>query len=486
MVFTTFTFVLFLLAAFPIYWSIRSRTGQNLFIVLASYFFYGWWDYRFCSLMMISSLIDYVAGMKIDGLAPGRKRRAYLILSMTANLGMLGFFKYFNFFTESAATILTSMGFQANVTTLGIVLPVGISFYTFQTMCYTLDIYQGRLKACHSLIDYLAYVSFFPQLVAGPIERAGRLLAQFNNPRTFDAAQATDGCRQMLWGFFKKMVIADNLSPFVDVAYTAPEHFTGAGLLLATTLFGFQIYCDFSGYSDIAIGLGKLFGINLMRNFAYPYFSQSIDEFWRRWHISLSTWFRDYVYHPLGGSRVSRWKQARNILITFTLSGLWHGASWNFVIWGALHGLAILPVMFLRDHGAKIRASDPPGGAGLLPHPMTVVRILLTFAFTTITWVFFRSQDFGITRQIFGRIFSLAEVAPGTLAMSPGGALSMGMMSALLGILIVAEWLAKAHQHPLQVAHLPRIARWAVYTVIFWAIMYLGTHVSGQFIYFQF
>ncbi|MGZ8938621.1 MAG: MBOAT family O-acyltransferase, partial [Limisphaerales bacterium] len=304
--------------------------------MISSYVFYGWWDWRFCFLMLASSLIDYFAGNAIHRSTSPRARRTFLYFAITANLTFLGVFKYFHFFTDSLVIALAAVGLELNTTTFSIILPVGISFYTFQTLSYTIDIYRRQFAPQKSLLDYLCFVSFFPQLVAGPIERAAHLLPQFQTPRSFSDADARAGLRLILWGLMKKMLVADNIGPIVDEAFNAPSGVFGSVLLLATVLFAFQIYCDFSAYSDIAAGTAKLFGIRLMRNFAYPYFSQSLTEFWRRWHISLSTWFRDYVYFPLGGNRVAPSLVYRNLLIICVVSGLWHGAAWTFVIWGLL------------------------------------------------------------------------------------------------------------------------------------------------------
>ncbi len=487
MTFTTFTFALFLVIVFTAYWAMRSRTRQNLLLVVSSYIFYGWWDYKFCALMLISSLVDYGASYNLgrDDLSSG-KRRAYLLASIFTNLGLLGFFKYYNFFVDSTASFLASAGFQINPLTLDIILPVGISFYTFQTMGYTIDVYRRHVKPSHKLIDYLAYVSFFPQLVAGPIERAGNLLPQFSNPRTFQYAEAVDGCRQILWGAFKKMVVADNLARFVDPAFADPTMYSGKQLAIATVFFAWQIYCDFSGYTDIAIGTAKLFGFRLMRNFAHPYFSQSIDEFWRRWHISLSTWFRDYLYIPLGGSRVSKFRHIRNVLVTFVVSGFWHGASWNFVIWGAIHGMAVLPTHFLSTDQAKAASRGTPGGERLIPSIKTTVKIGVTFFVACVGWVFFRAQGFDNALLILKKIFTWSSVDAGKTQLQLVGFLTKYQMVSLLIGMIAAEWMMRRHAHALALDRLPRLMRWMTYSAIVWLIFYYGTYLNGQFIYFQF
>src|SRR6056297_941955 len=332
MLFNSLVFFLFLSIVFVLYWLFRNQLKlQNIIVLISSYIFYGWWDWRFLSLIVISSLADYFIGLWLDRSEKKTKRKLLLALSIVVNIGILGFFKYFNFFIDSAAGFLNQFGFQANPTSLQIILPVGISFYTFQTLSYSIDIYRRQIEPTKNIIAFFAFVSFFPQLVAGPIERARNLVPQFLKKRTFDPVNAGDGIRQMLWGFFKKIVIADNAAVYANEIFTNYSDHTGGTLLLGAVLFGFQIYGDFSGYSDIAIGTARLFGFDLMRNFAYPYFSRDIAEFWRRWHISLSTWFRDYIYIPLGGSRGGTLMKIRNTFIIFVISGFWHGANWTFI-----------------------------------------------------------------------------------------------------------------------------------------------------------
>jgi D-alanyl-lipoteichoic acid acyltransferase DltB (MBOAT superfamily) len=336
-------------------------------VLLASYFFYGWWDYRFCGLMLFASLLDYAIGWQISRTRIPRKRRFWLAVTLASNLGLLGFFKYFNFFADSFALWAAAAGLNVSTTTLNIVLPIGISFYTFQTLSYTIDIYRGSFQPRGDVIEYLAFVSFFPQLVAGPIERASDLLPQFSKQRFFKYEAAVEGCRLMLWGFIKKMVFADNLGLIADQIFGRASTASGAELAFGTACFAFQIYCDFSGYSDIAVGTANLFGIRLSRNFAYPYFSQSCTEFWRRWHISLSRWFRDYVFIPLGGSRGSRRQTFGNVMSTMLLSGLWHGAAWHFVSWGALHGFYLASYPFQRPAGPGAAITKLPGGDAFAP-----------------------------------------------------------------------------------------------------------------------
>lgn len=480
MTFTTLTFLIFFVWVFAIYWSLRNRMAQNVLLVIVSYIFYGWWDWRFCWLMLASSLLDYVVGIALERGEVPWKRKAILSVGLSGNLAMLGFFKYFNFFAGNLQAFGAQLGWHFDPITVNVVLPVGISFYTFQTMSYSIDIYRRQLKATTHIVEYLAYVSFFPQLVAGPIERATHLLPQFLRARRFSSAQAIDGCRQALWGFAKKMVIADNLGPIVDAAYGNPGAYNGAELALATVFFAFQIYCDFSAYSDIAIGTARLLGFELMRNFAYPYFSQSVGEFWRRWHISLSTWFKDYVYFPLGGSRVPKPRMAMNVMITFLLSGLWHGASWNFIIWGGLNGLGVLPEILRPGHRRRVAAELPAAN----PTPATLLKIAATFSFICVGWVFFRAATLSSALEVFQRIGTdFIGEAGGLLARHD---VTDGRIFAALIVLVAAEWIQRAHPHPIVWVRWPQPVRWAAYTALFWTIIYLGTFGSGQFIYFQF
>ena len=347
MLFNSIEFAFFLPIVFILYWFVFNKKlkTQNILLLVSSYVFYGWWDWRFLFLILFSSFIDFVLGIKLSKSESKLNRKLLLLTSVAVNIGFLGFFKYYNFFAESFANAFTFFGQSINPERLNIILPVGISFYTFQTLSYTIDVYKNKLKPTTNVISFFAFVSFFPQLVAGPIERATNLLPQFYKKRTFKYVAAVDGMRQILLGLFKKIVIADNCATLVNTIFDNPENFSGSTLFVGAVLFAFQIYGDFSGYSDIAIGTARLFGFNLMKNFALPYFSRDIAEFWRRWHISLSTWFRDYVYIPLGGSRGSLSLQIRNIFIIFIVSGFWHGANWTFIVWGALHALFYIPLM---------------------------------------------------------------------------------------------------------------------------------------------
>ena len=483
--FASLTFIVFVFVVFSLYWSARRRTPQNIVLLLASYAFYAWWDYRFLALIALSTIVDFCAGHFVGPTRAPRVRHSALAISVLLNLGLLGFFKYFNFFADSFQSIMVLLGWDPGPMTLRIVLPVGISFFTFQTMSYTIDVYRQTIPPCRNLLDYATYVSFFPQLVAGPIERGATLLPQFQAPRTFEHDSAVDGARQILWGFFKKMVIADNLAVLVDSQYADPTQSSGILLIAATIAFAFQIYCDFSGYSDIAIGLGRWFGIRLSRNFAYPYFSQSLPEFWRRWHISLSTWFRDYLYIPLGGNRRSaRWTRL-NIMATFIVSGLWHGAAWTFVVWGTVHGLALLV-----DRGVVYRGPLPrtpiSSNEPNRPDVATLMRIARTFTIVCLAWVLFRATSFQDAMIIYEHI--------GTGFFSPTAwaeAAELGKsrnirLAVLVAVLVTVEWRTRRSPHPLCINHWPRWGRWVIYTVLFWVTMNLGTRSNSEFIYFQF
>jgi len=396
--FNSLDFAIFLPIVFIVYWFITNRNLklQNFIIVLASYVFYGWWDWRFLSLIIFSTIIDYSVGLRFSNTTKPSERKFLLMISLAINLGLLGFFKYFNFFIESFNAAFASAGIHTNMSSLNIILPVGISFYTFQTMSYTIDIYRNKIEPTKNILAFMAFVSFFPQLVAGPIERASHLLPQFLKNRKFDYKKASSGIKLIAWGFFKKVVIADNAAQLVNEIFKNYPNESYISLIVGTILFAFQIYCDFSGYSDIAIGLGRILGFDLTYNFKFPYFSSNIREFWNRWHISLSSWFRDYIYIPLGGNKVSQYRVLFNTFCVFVLSGFWHGANWTFVFWGFLHALFFMPIILLRDRFPKENFS------------MNIKRLSFIFAnfgLVCLAWVFFRAENiqdaFLYLRQIF-------------------------------------------------------------------------------------
>ena len=473
MLFNSIEFAVFLVIVFGIYWTLNKQNLrlQNLFILVVSYVFYGWWDYRFLSLIAFSTLVDYVCSIKIGGSDKPSVRKTFLWISILTNLGLLMFFKYFNFFIDSWNEAWAGLGYHGmEYHFITIILPVGISFYTFQTMSYTIDVYRGALKPTKDIVAFSAYVTFFPQLVAGPIERATNLLPQIQTPRRFNYEQSVSGLRLILWGLFKKIVIADTLAPIVDTIFTDYQSQPGLVLLAGAIFFSFQIYCDFSGYSDIAIGTSKLFGIELMSNFKFPYFSRTIAEFWRRWHISLSTWFRDYIYFPLGGSRVSKSVAIRNIFIIFLVSGFWHGANWTFIAWGAIHAFLYIPSFIFgynrRDidvigHGSKVSFAD-------------IFRIILTYCLVTIAWIFFRAPSIGDAIGYIGHMFS-----------NPQGASSYNLYYAYIVALLGIEWLMRRNER--QVLNTGyRALNWAIYIVLILVIFLHANNSANNFIYFQF
>ena len=393
MVFNSIDFIIFLTLAFSLYWFVfhHSLRGQNLFLVICSYIFYSWWDWRFLSLIIISTIIDYNVGLKIFKNNRIFVKKIYLWISIISNLLLLCTFKYFNFFIDSWLSVASTFGFKQSSITINLILPVGISFYTFQTISYSLDIYRGSIKPTKDFISFAAFICFFPQLVAGPIERARNLLPQMLKMRFFEYKTGVQGVRLIIWGMFKKIVIADSLAHHVDFIFTNYTTLNSLTLLLGLVYFSFQIYCDFSGYSDIAIGVAKLFGFELMSNFNFPFFSRDVGEFWRRWHISLSSWFRDYVYIPLGGSKRGKWISIRNIVIVFLLSGFWHGANWTFIVWGLCHAMLFLP-LFLINKNRRYLSSNIAENS-FLPSFFELLQMMTTYFSTTILWVFFRSQS---------------------------------------------------------------------------------------------
>jgi alginate O-acetyltransferase complex protein AlgI len=479
--FTTLTFLLFLPVVFAAYWLLPRQRWRNGVMVAASYFFYSWWDARFAVLMAVASFVDFVVALVLERTESPGRRKLVLTVSVSCQLGLLSYFKYAGFFMENAQALAGALGLHLTPFETKVVLPVGISFYTFQTLSYVIEVYRRRVTPTHSLVDYMAYVSFFPQLVAGPIERAGRLLPQFQSLRRFDPDAAREGLRFMAWGFFKKIALADNFGAIANAGFKGVATADGPTLALATLCFAFQIYCDFSAYSDIAVGCARLFDIELMRNFAYPYFSRGVAEFWRRWHISLSTWFADYVYVPLGGNRHGRLRQARNVMVTFLLSGLWHGASWNFVIWGGLNGLAVLPGV-LWASGPRAGAGDVPGGERDWPSLRTVLQMTGTFLFVCVTWVFFRAATLQDALTVLGRVATGPWTLAAVRSALDGHHLVLGLM---LGFVAV-EWLARRHRHPLHWPALPRPLRWAGYTTLLWLTLWNAQPTGGAFIYFQF
>ncbi|WP_318308118.1 MBOAT family O-acyltransferase [Flagellimonas crocea] len=477
MLFNSFDFAVFLPVVFFLYWFVtkKSLKLQNLLIVFASYLFYGWWDYRFLSLIIFSSLVDYTIGRALGKTNDEKRRKFLLWLSIVVNLGFLGFFKYYNFFLENFRSAFSFFGHEFDGYTLNIILPVGISFYTFQTLSYTIDVYKRQLEPTKDIVAFLAFVSFFPQLVAGPIERATNLLPQFYDKRSFSYRNAVNGTRQILWGLFKKVVIADQCAEYVNLIFDNSADHGGITLILGAFLFAFQIYGDFSGYSDIAIGTSKLFGFDLMQNFAYPYFSRDIAEFWRRWHISLSTWFRDYLYIPLGGSRGGLWMKVRNTFIIFLVSGFWHGANWTFIVWGGLNAIYFLPLLLSKKNRANI---DIVANDSVFPSWKEMGQILVTFILTILAWVFFRAEDlnhaFSYLYGIFSQLQAPLDYAPWSLFI-------------FLLFFLLVEWMGRREKFALERlgADWKLGFRWAFYFVI--CLCIIGCMDNQQdFIYFQF
>jgi D-alanyl-lipoteichoic acid acyltransferase DltB (MBOAT superfamily) len=479
MLFNSIEFAIFLPIVFFLYWFVTNRNLklQNALILAASYLFYGWWDWRFLSLIVFSSLVDYLVGVGLARYDDSNKRRLLLLISIVVNLGFLGFFKYFNFFSESFADAFTLLGRPFEPSRLNIILPVGISFYTFQTLSYSIDVYRRRLEPTKDLIAFFAFVSFFPQLVAGPIERATNLLPQFYSFRKFDYGRAVDGMRQILWGLFKKIVIADNCAQYVNEVFAQPGDYSGSTLLYGGVLFAFQIYGDFSGYSDIAIGTARLFGFNLMQNFAFPYFSRDIAEFWRRWHISLSTWFRDYVYIPLGGSRGGNWMRVRNTFIIFVVSGFWHGANWTFMFWGFLNACYFLPLLLLN---LNRKNTDTVAENRWLPNLKELFQMGITFFLTVIAWIFFRAESIGDAFEYLGYMFTPTLLSiPNVFSIK---------LFYILCLFVVMEWTQRTKQHGLELderIRIPRMLRWGFYYALILAISWFGGS-QQEFIYFQF
>ena len=490
MLFNSIEFLFFLPIVFLLYWFVfRSYRWQNLLIVLASYVFYGWWDWRFLLLIALTSFCSFLSGVGLERYEGNRSRQKLIsAANIILNLSILGVFKYYNFFVESFSFLFSTMGLQLDWVTLNIVLPVGISFYTFQALSYTIDVYQHKLRATHDVVAFFAYISFFPQLVAGPIERATHLLPQFQKKRHFEYDKAVDGCRQMLWGFFKKMVIADNCGSVVTEIWGSYGHQPGFILFCGAILFTIQIYCDFSGYSDIAIGCARLFGFDLMKNFDYPHLARSIPEFWRRWHISLTTWFRDYVYFPLGGSRCSQGRAVRNVLLVWAVSGLWHGANWTFVCWGLYHGilLAIYNVLGINTKYQHIVAYGK-----WLPSVKEVVQVTSTFLLVAIGLVIFRAETLTDAIGYLGGMCSTSLFdMTASLEFLQGQMLQLYILTPGILLLFPSEGFSRHRVYPLQFAPGGFVSRHAVvrYSIyVCFLIMIFGLSMSKtEFIYFRF
>ncbi len=485
MLFNSLDFAIFLPVVFILYWFATNKNLQlqNLLIVGASYVFYGWWDWRFLSLIFFSTLLDYSIGRGLANEDNITKRKVLLWTSIVVNLGFLGFFKYYDFFVDNFITAFSFFGLEIKANSLNIILPVGISFYTFQTLSYSIDVYKRKLEPTKDFIAFAAFVSFFPQLVAGPIERATHLLPQFYKKRNFDYANAVDGMHQILWGLFKKIVIADNAAEIANEIFNNYSNYSGSTLLLGAVFFSIQIYGDFSGYSDIAIGTSRLFGFNLMQNFATPYFSRDIAEFWRRWHISLSTWFRDYLYIPLGGSRGSTRIKVRNIFVIFVVSGFWHGANWTFIFWGMLNALYFIPLLI---SGKNRNNLNIVAQGKVLPSLKESFQIIITFGLTAFAWIFFRAENIHYAFSYASKLFSMSLFE---IPYYPGIGLK-SFVFLLVFIFIIIEWIGRNNKYAIESlpisVNVP-VLRYASYISLILVIYYYSVSINTtQFIYFQF
>jgi len=480
MLFNSISFAIFLPIVFGLYWFVfnRSLKLQNMLLLLSSYYFYSCWDWRFLFLLAFSTFLDYYSGLKIHNSQSERWRRAWLIISVGINLGFLGYFKYYNFFAQSFADMmLRAFHYQLNLSTLNVLLPIGISFYTFHGLSYVFDIYNRKITPSTNFVQYSLFVSFFPLLVAGPIERATHLLPQVEKPRQFDYNKAADGLRQILWGLFKKIVIADNCAQVANLAFNHPDQYSGSALVVGAVMFAFQIYGDFSGYSDIALGTARLFGFELLKNFAYPYFSRDIAEFWRRWHISLSSWFKDYLYFPLGGSRGGMLTTVRNTFIIFLVSGFWHGANWTFVVWGGLNALFIMPSVIFKTNRKNL---ETVAQGRIFPNIRELGQMIITFSLTVFAWIFFRAASIGDAIKYIKGIFSDSILSVPHIP--------MGILPVLVVLFLIIEWLGREQHYAIEkikAIKVPFVMRWGFYYAMA-ALIYVYANNEQVFIYFQF
>jgi alginate O-acetyltransferase complex protein AlgI len=477
MLFNSLEFGLFLPIVYLTYWGLKgSLKIQNFILLVASYVFYAWWDWRFLSLIIASSALDYTLGRALGVAQNQRTRKLLLAISVAANLGLLGLFKYYNFFIDQFSEAFTLIGSDFQPNRLNIILPVGISFYTFQTLSYTIDVYRNKLTPTKNVVAFFTFVAFFPQLVAGPIERASNLLPQFFIGRNRGYQSTVDGLKRILWGLFQKVVIADNCAEYVNIIFSDYAQQSSGMLAVGAILFSLQIYGDFSGYSEIAIGTARLFGFKLMDNFAFPYFSRDIAEFWRRWHISLSSWFRDYLYIPLGGSRGGLGNKIRNTFIIFLVSGFWHGANWTFIVWGGLNSLFFIPLLLLNRNRSNL---EIVASGRVFPRISDVFAILQTYVLTCFAWIFFRSENVGHAVAYISSLFSLQQ---GTSDLEiPTG------FTLILVSFVVMEWLFRSEDFVLSFRRSKPhpFVKWSVYLIISIAIAsFFGTR--NDFIYFQF
>jgi alginate O-acetyltransferase complex protein AlgI len=486
MLFNSINFALFLPIVFVLYWFVTNKSLklQNILLLVSSYFFYACWDWRFLFLLVFSTMLDYFTGIKMYDSKNPKTKKFWFWLSISINIGFLGIFKYYNFFAESFTEAISNFGIHLSPWTLNIILPVGISFYTFHGLSYVIDIYNDKIKAEKNFVDYSVFVSFFPLLVAGPIERATHLLPQIQKKRNFSYPKAIDGLRQILWGLFKKIVIADTCSVFVDDIFKNYPDYSGGTLIVGAILFSFQIYSDFSGYSDIAIGVSKLFGIELITNFRTPYFSRNIAEFWKRWHISLSSWFRDYVYIPLGGSKSSLSKSIRNVFIIFIISGFWHGANWTYMAWGGLNAIYFIPSFIIKRYKQNIPSKNTSLYFSKLKEPF---EILTTFAITTLAWIFFRSKSVSDSVKYIKGIFNSSEFF--TIRSAKTYELSIKPLIIYISIFLIIDWYYKNENVVFTNTKTSRssiILKYLFYSIAVLSILLSIKNQATSFIYFQF
>ncbi|MEN9488478.1 MAG: hypothetical protein RL494_743 [Bacteroidota bacterium] len=478
MLFNSLNFALFLPIVFILYWYVfhKNLKHQNLLLLVSSYFFYACWDWRFLFLLVFSTLLDYFTGIKMEEAKTDRLKKFWFWLSVSINLGFLGVFKYYNFFATSFANAVANFGVEVDPWTLKVILPVGISFYTFHGLSYVIDIYKSRIKAERDFIEYSVFVSFFPLLVAGPIERATHLLPQIQKKRVFNYTKAVDGLRQILWGLFKKIVIADQCAEHANAIFNNYGDYSSLGLVAGAVFFSIQIYCDFSGYSDIALGTARLFGIDLLRNFAFPYFSRDIAEFWRRWHISLSSWFKDYLYIPLGGSKGGTWMKVRNTFAIFLVSGFWHGANWTFIIWGGLNALYMMPSIIFNTNRNNL---EIVAQGKLFPTLKEFFSIVTTFCLAVFAWIFFRAENLDHAIDFISRILSFPSFATALKV--------RGDLLILILFFTIVEWFGREEQFALAKFGLTwkRPLRYLFYFALIITLFWFGGK-EQQFIYFEF
>ena len=483
MLFNSISFLIFLPIVYGLYWWIQSWENfkhtisvQNILLLIASYFFYAYWNIWFLGLLIFSTSLDYFSGLKIESSATNQHKKIWFWLSICINLGLLGLFKYFNFISINLSELLGNFGWTYQPMLLLIALPIGISFYTFHGLSYVIDIYHDKIKAEKNILNYSLFVCFFPLLVAGPIERAQHLIPQLVQRKVFNRAKTINGLQQMLWGFFKKIVIADNCAVFVNQIFSDYENLNSSSLFIGAIFFSFQIYGDFSGYTDIALGAARLFGIELFNNFSYPYFSKSINEFWKRWHISLTSWFRDYIYIPMGGNRVNPIRKIINTIFVFLISGFWHGANWTYISWGFLNSIFILP----KTLSQKTQSIDSNKIANKV---IGAIKMLFTFLTVSILWVFFRSKTvYDASKYLQNLVFKWNSILPDF-----NGRKSALVLSIIIFVFMIFEWIGKSHNCPLVFTNSfkNKWLKWGFYYAIIFSILYFYRG-NDQFIYFQF